>query len=159
VKEAYRLLNKSIIRVDQPDVELDEDDAPVVEEQPAEAMVTEDARPEQAKKQLKLSYEKYKKMSFLIIEHIKRKEAETEVEGAGEKDSAPTRSMVIEWYLEEISSEIETEEELVEHKTLVEKVVDRLIYQDQVIVPLTNTTKGEVEDPFLVVHPNYCYTE
>jgi len=159
VKEAYRLLNKSIIRVDQPDVELDEDDAPVVEEQPAEAMVTEDARPEQAKKQLKLSYEKYKKMSFLIIEHIKRKEAETEVEGAGDKDSAPTRSMVIEWYLEEISSEIETEEELVEHKTLVEKVVDRLIYQDQVIVPLTNTTKGEVEDPFLVVHPNYCYTE
>jgi len=160
VKEAYRLLNKSIIRVDQPDVELDEDDAPVAEEQAAdEPMDTEEARPEQAKKQLKLSYEKYKKMSFLIIEHIRKKEAETEVEGAGDTDSAPTRSMVIEWYLEELSSEIETEEELVEHKTLVEKVVDRLIYQDQVIVPLTNTTKGEVEDPFLVVHPNYCYTE
>jgi len=30
VKEAYRLLNKSIIRVDQPDVDLDEDDAPAV---------------------------------------------------------------------------------------------------------------------------------
>merc|ERR1712061_594064 len=28
VKEAYRLLNKSIIRVDQPDVDLDNDDAP-----------------------------------------------------------------------------------------------------------------------------------
>merc|ERR1712228_337906 len=33
VKEAYRLLNKSIIRVDQPDVDLDEDDAPAVEEE------------------------------------------------------------------------------------------------------------------------------
>jgi hypothetical protein len=27
VKEAYRLLNKSIIRVDQPDIHLDEDEA------------------------------------------------------------------------------------------------------------------------------------
>merc|ERR1719516_728890 len=36
VKEAYRLLNKSIIRVDQPDVDLDEDDAPAVEEEAEE---------------------------------------------------------------------------------------------------------------------------
>lgn len=49
---------------------------------------------------------------------------------------------VIEWYLEEISSEIETEEELVEHKTLVEKVVDRLIYQDQVTGFLQPNTSG-----------------
>ena len=42
------------------------------------------------------------------------------------------------------------------HRQIVEKVVNRLIYQDQVIVPLTNTKKGaEENDPFLVVHPNY----
>ena len=39
---------------------------------------------------------------------------------------------MINWYLEELSGEIETEEELLEHKQLVEKVVDKLIYQDQV---------------------------
>merc|ERR1712158_150413 len=40
VKEAYRLLNKSIIRVDQPDVDInEEDDAP--EEENVEAMETE----------------------------------------------------------------------------------------------------------------------
>merc|ERR1719193_2877809 len=60
VKEAYRLLNKSIIRVDQPDVDLDEDDAPVVEEEAQEeAMETNEQEPN--KKQFKLSYEKYKK--------------------------------------------------------------------------------------------------
>jgi len=32
VKEAYRLLNKSIIRVDQPDIHLDEDEAETAEE-------------------------------------------------------------------------------------------------------------------------------
>merc|ERR1719220_2361296 len=158
VKEAYRLLNKSIIRVDQPDVDLDEDDVPAVEDDaPEEAMETNAGDQEPNKKQFKLSYEKYKKISFLIIEHIRRKEAETE-SSEDEKDEAPTKSQVITWYLEEIGNEIETEDELIEQKQVIEKVVDKLIYQDQVIVPLANTAKGSLEeDPFLVVHPNYCY--
>merc|ERR1712200_359062 len=134
VKEAYRLLNKSIIRVDQPDVDLDEDDVPAAEEEaPEEAMD--------------------------INEHIRRKEAETE-SSQEEKDSAPTKSQVIAWYLDEIGNDIETEDELIEQKQVIEKVVDKLIYQDQVIVPLANTSKGSLEeDPFLVVHPNYCYSD
>jgi len=158
VKEAYRLLNKSIIRVDQPDVDLDEDDAPVVEEEAQEeAMETNEQEPN--KKQFKLSYEKYKKISFLIIEHIRRKEAETE-SSEEEKDSAPTKSQVITWYLDEIENDIESEADLIEQKQVIEKVVDKLIYQDQVIVPLANTAKGSLEeDPFLVVHPNYCYSD
>merc|ERR1711990_220526 len=139
VKEAYRLLNKSIIRVDQPDVDLDEDDAPAVEEETEEeAMETNEQEPN--KKQFKLSYEKYKKISFLIIEHIRRKEAETESS--------------------EEENDIESEADLIEQKQVIEKVVDKLIYQDQVIVPLANTAKGSLEeDPFLVVHPNYCYSD
>merc|ERR1719427_1069638 len=158
VKEAYRLLNKSIIRVDQPDVDLDEDDAPAVEEEAQEeAMETNEQEPN--KKQFKLSYEKYKKISFLIIEHIRRKEAETE-SSEEEKDSAPTKSQVITWYLDEIENDIESEADLIEQKQVIEKVVDKLIYQDQVIVPLANTAKGSLEeDPFLVVHPNYCYSD
>merc|ERR1711953_1037834 len=146
VKEAYRLLNKSIIRVDQPDVDLDEEDAPAVEDDaPEEAMETNAGDQEPNKKQFKLSYEKYKKISFLIIEHIRRKEAETE-SSQEEKDSAPTKSQVIAWYLDEIGNDIETEDELID--------------QDQVIVPLSNTAKGSAEeDPFLVVHPNYCYSD
>merc|ERR1719266_1647960 len=94
VKEAYRLLNKSIIRVDQPDVDLDEDDAPAVEDDaPEEAMETNAGDQEPNKKQFKLSYEKYKKISFLIIEHIRKKEAETE-SSEDEKDEAPTKSQV-----------------------------------------------------------------
>ena len=58
-------------RVDQPDVDLDEDDVPAAEEEaPEEAMDTNEQQ-ETAKKQFKLSYEKYKKISFLIIEHIR----------------------------------------------------------------------------------------
>jgi DNA replication licensing factor MCM6 len=41
---------------------------------------------------------------------------------------------------------------------LIEKIIDRLIYHDQIIIPLTtNAAKagGEEEDHMLVVHPNY----
>merc|ERR1712228_935702 len=144
--------NKSIIRVDQPDVDLDNDDAP------EEDMETDEAPEptEGTKKPMKLTYEKYKKMSFLLIDCIKNKEESVEASAVVDSDNTPKRSDVVNWYLEELSNEIESQEELVEHRQIVEKVVDRLIYQDQVIVPLTNTTKGgEESDPFLVVHPNY----
>merc|ERR1719191_1263021 len=78
VKEAYRLLNKSIIRVDQPDVDLDDEDAPE-EEIADDAMDTEDSAPhteEANKKSLKLTYDKYKKISFMLIDFIRKKDNE-----------------------------------------------------------------------------------
>ena len=144
-------------RVDQPDVDLDNDDAPE-EDTTEDAMETDEAPEptEGTKKPMKLTYEKYKKMSFLLIDYIKNKEESVEDSAGGDSDNTPKRSDVVNWYLEELSNEIESQEELVEHRQIVEEVVDRLIYQDQVIVPLTNTTKGgEESDPFLVVHPNY----
>ena len=38
------------------------------------------------------------------------------------------RSDVVAWYLEQVQDLIESEEELLEKKALVEKVIDRLIY-------------------------------
>ena len=112
---------------------------------------------ETAKKSLKLTYEKYNKMSFMLIDFIRKKE--DEIEGAdGDTDKTPKRSDVINWYLEEQIDDITSQDELVEHKQIVEKVVDNLIYKDQVLVALNNTAKdGETFDPFLVVHPNYVH--
>lgn len=38
------------------------------------------------------------------------------------------RSEVVNWYLKELESEIETEEELAHQKFIVDKVLDRLIH-------------------------------
>lgn len=69
------------------------------------------------------------------------------------------RSALVAWYLDEIQDQIDSEEELLERKSLIEKIIDRLIYHDQIIIPLTEyATKakdGEDEDHVLVVHPNY----
>ncbi|CAG9814789.1 unnamed protein product [Phaedon cochleariae] len=158
VREAYRLLNKSIIRVEQPDIQLgadqeEEEMQDVVEEGVMEERPTEAAA---AKKKMLLSFEEYKTISNMIVVHMRREETRLEAE---EKEGIH-RSDVVEWYLNHVADQIETEEELIEKKDMFEKVLDRLIYHDQIIIPLTRVgLKGSdqetEEDPMLVVHPNY----
>jgi len=183
VNEAYRLLNKSIIRVDQPDIHFDEDEALEQEnenegnaDEPA-AMETEggaDAAPATQKKQLRLSYAEYHTMANLIVHYLRRKEAEAEESGQ-QGDAMPgntKRSDVINWYLTEIvvqEQEVDNQDELLERKAIAEKVIDRLAYEDSVLIPLNKTGLGgakgdqdggaQAEDPYLVVHPNFVADE
>ncbi|XP_058061987.1 DNA replication licensing factor Mcm6 [Anopheles bellator] len=173
VKEAYRLLNKSIIRVEQPDIHLDDEEADEAlndivnspENGAAEAVMgsyTEDenghgSQPV-AKKKLTLSFEEYKNLSNMLVIYMRNEESRFDSEEAEFEGIRKTE--LINWYLEQVADQIESEEELVVRKTLIEKVVDRLIYHDQVIIPLKMANLGEKaatedEDPLLVVHPNY----
>ncbi len=77
VKEAYRLLNKSIIRVDQPDIHLDEDDEAIAQEEMEVDEPTEEGDSQAntvAKKQLRLSYEEYRKIANLIVHYLRKNE-------------------------------------------------------------------------------------
>ncbi|XP_064644824.1 DNA replication licensing factor MCM6-like [Lineus longissimus] len=172
VKEAFRLLNKSIIRVEQPDIHLEEEEDEPMElddkEKPQEEeVVTPEPVPEADKTKkvgMKLTYEDYKTMANLLTMFMRRHE-----EKAEESEQAGLRrGDIVNWYLKEIEHEIETEAELIEKKTLVEKVIFRLIHHDHVIIELKGTAlrglvkgKGDVGetpediDPLLVVHPNY----
>ncbi|XP_037876572.1 DNA replication licensing factor Mcm6 [Bombyx mori] len=170
VHEAYRLLNKSIIRVEQPDIHLDEDEPQcepsmdVDQDEPngtAETPSNGDSAP---KKKLALSFEEYKSLSNMLVVYMRKEEAEAETRD--EESSGMHKSAVVSWYLEQLvaQGQIESEDELLERKTLVEKVIDRLMYHDQVIIPLSTTglrgtqksSEQDIEDdPLLVVHPNY----
>lgn len=44
------------------------------------------------------------------------------------EDSGLLRSEIITWYLEKIEDQIEDESELLEKKSFIEKILDRLIY-------------------------------
>ncbi|XP_076354712.1 minichromosome maintenance 6 isoform X2 [Tachypleus tridentatus] len=136
-KEAFRLLNKSIIRVEQPDIHLYEehDDDGQVDENSINGIVNGDTHKtiedidaekevQPQKKGLKLSYEQYKAMSNMLVLHLRQEETRIEEEdGKGYR-----RTDLINWYLKEIESDIENEQELCEKKTLVEKVIDRLTF-------------------------------
>lgn len=184
VKEAFRLLNKSIIRVEQPDIHLDDDDVDeaftgdVDMENGANGNEAADETGEAGegdvdpsgqagvqKKKLTLSFEDYKNLSTMLVLHMRNEEARCEVDGS---DSGMKRSDVVTWYLEQVADQIESEDELISRKNLIEKVIDRLIYHDQVIIPLKTTElkqagkspkrtdeEEDQDDPLLVVHPNY----
>merc|ERR1711973_433021 len=106
------------------------------------------------KKSLKLSYEEYKAMAIMIVHYLKKKESE-------DKDKDITKKDVVAWYIEEVSNDIESQEQI------VEKVLDKLAYNDNVLVPLnqkkgliTGDEDGETSDnPILIVHPNYVEDE
>ncbi|KAG7297462.1 MCM DNA helicase complex subunit mcm6 [Plutella xylostella] len=169
--EAHRLLNKSIIRVEQPDIHLDDEETqfePSAEDRPLPGNDTPNGDSgtngdASGKKKLTLSFEEYKSLSDMLVVHMRKEENESE--SAGSEGAGMRKSEVVSWYLQQLvsSSQIESEDELLERKTLVEKVIDRLMYHDQVIIPLSTTglkssksTEQEVEDdPLLVVHPNY----
>ncbi|XP_020623054.1 zygotic DNA replication licensing factor mcm6-A-like [Orbicella faveolata] len=173
VKEAFRLLNKSIIRVETPDVQFDDDD----EEEPQEDMDVDaesDTHPsgmvnghtdtdttktdsdQKSKSKLRLSFEEYRSMARTIAGHLRAEEYR-----AGDDDAGLRRSDIVNWYLTTILKDIETEEELAEKKIIVDKVLDRLITHDNVILALKewgvteeDYVPSDEDDPFLVVHPN-----
>ncbi|XP_032493775.1 DNA replication licensing factor MCM6 isoform X2 [Lagenorhynchus albirostris] len=173
VKEAFRLLNKSIIRVETPDVNLDQDEdaqmevdegpdgihghadipAPVNGINGHSEDMNQDAVP---KASLRLGFSEYCRISNLIVLHLRKMEEE-------EDESALKRSELVNWYLKEIESEIDSEEELINKKRIIEKVIYRLTHYDHVLIELTQaglkgSTEGSEsyeEDPYLVVNPNY----
>ncbi|XP_040296920.1 DNA replication licensing factor MCM6 [Bufo bufo] len=170
VKEAFRLLNKSIIRVETPDVNLDQDEE--MEEEPQEAVngdagipnghvnginghAESEPKETEPKPSLRLSFTEYKRISNLLVLQLRKMEDEDE--------STQKKSELINWYLKEIESEIDSEEELVNRKQIIEKVIHRLVHYDQILIELSQTSlrvSGEEdaakdEDPFLVVNPNY----
>uniref|UniRef100_A0A8D2J549 DNA replication licensing factor MCM6 n=1 Tax=Varanus komodoensis TaxID=61221 RepID=A0A8D2J549_VARKO len=173
VKEAFRLLNKSIIRVETPDINLEQDEEQPMEEPEAQDGVVGDgetvnglvnggdghteglSKDSVPKPSLRLSFPEYRKISNLIVMHLRKSEDEDD-------DSSLKKSEIINWYLKEIESEIDSEEELINKKKIIEKVIHRLTHYDHILIELTQTglkdsTEGQSfdEDPYLVVNPNY----
>ncbi|NXX91057.1 MCM6 factor, partial [Centropus bengalensis] len=172
VKEAFRLLNKSIIRVETPDINLDQDDEQQMEDQEDQGGdnapggggglvnginghsedVNKDAAP---KASLRLGFSEYRRISNLLVLHLRKAEGE-------EDDSSLKRSELINWYLKEIESEIESEEDLINKKKIIERVIHRLTHYDHILIELSQSgLRGSLEeqsfdeDPYLVVNPNY----
>ncbi|XP_030259927.1 DNA replication licensing factor MCM6 [Sparus aurata] len=180
VKEAFRLLNKSIIRVETPDINLEQEDEMEEEEeeqQEGNAVPngvngvnghvngvnghvnginghTNGETGSQPKPSLRLSFTEYRRISNLLVLHLRRAEE-------AEEEEELRKSAVVNWYLKEIESEIDSEEDLVNKKGLIEKVLHRLVHYDHILIELSQAgLKGSEpasteEEAVLVVNPNY----
>ncbi|XP_031836798.1 minichromosome maintenance 6 [Nomia melanderi] len=175
VKEAKRLLSKSIVTVEQPDIDLEEnedenmdvntDDAPPLmaalnaldstDDNTTNAQETQDLH----KKKLTMSFEEYKNLSNMLILYMRNEETRAETLPTADTKGGLRKTELVAWYLDQIQDQIDSEEELLERKNFIEKIIDRLTYHDQIIIPLHTGLKGKDEedddDLLLVVHPNY----
>ncbi|KAM4727618.1 DNA replication licensing factor MCM6 [Anableps anableps] len=182
VKEAFRLLNKSIIRVETPDINLEQEEETEEEEQQQQddgnnvpngvnghvdginghvngingldgvnGHADHGAQP---KPSLRLSFAEYKRISNLLVLHLRRAED-------AEEEEELKKVAVVNWYLKEIESEIDSEEELINRKGLIEKVIHRLVHYDHILIELSQAglkgseSESSEGDMVLVVNPNY----
>lgn len=161
VNQATKLLSKSIIRVEQPDIALDDDfDAePVMEvdedkENETDGMETDDTAEKRAKvdqSKLKITFEKYKHLADMLVLHMRSDE-----EAVSEEDYEGVRQdSLIDWYLEMIEGDLETEEDLLIQRTICHRVIRRLVTEDHVLIEMDSDEKN----PLLCVHPNYVVTD
>lgn len=141
VREAYNLLRQSIVTVEKDDIEVDEDeenqqaaqadaddmmdetrdrdgDSPMAEdgEAPAEPQQEQQSsRP----RTTKITYEKYTKTLNLLVRRVMEDEAAS---GSGVEQEE-----LLTWYLEQIESELESEEDLQRERGLAKKVLKRMV--------------------------------
>ena len=92
VEEAFKLLSKSIIRVEQPDIQFDDncldsalnpnniENITAVETNQEEQQNNQTSIDSNAKQSTKLSYDEYKRISNMLVYFIRRKEEEIDTE-------------------------------------------------------------------------------
>lgn len=162
IREASRLLNKSILKIDQPDVNLMDEDGN--EEEMEDAMESQQSADNVHS--MKISYDMYRNITNMLVIQLQREEAKIE---AGESEGL-RKSELIEWYLEQTVAEIESEAELIQRKLICEKVIEKLINTDHILIELKSpdsdpallkakqtddTDSQQEEDHILVVHPDF----
>ncbi|XP_064869653.1 zygotic DNA replication licensing factor mcm6-B-like [Oncorhynchus nerka] len=180
VKEAFRLLNKSIIRVETPDINLDQDQNQEMEAEEegenghdvpngvndqdngqvnghthgvtSQTNGVNGHADSSSKPSLRLTFPEYRRISNLLVLHLRRAEE-------AEEEEELKKSAVINWYLKEMESEIDSEEELINRKSLIEKVLHRLVHYDHILIELSQGglkgSETETQEEVLVVNPNY----
>ena len=113
------------------------------------------AIPINKKKKVTITYDKYQMIKSLIVMRLSEMERET---GEG-----VSRAEIVTWYLEQRESEIQSVDELEAEKTLVEKVITKLIKEKQLLQLVGQGLQSEADsqedsqaaDPILYVHPDY----
>lgn len=183
VKEAARLLNKSVIKVETPDINFENEDEEIMETEtpdnvaPAvqplgtqDANIVQPATPQPRKKPTSMTFEEYKRISNMLVLHLRRNEelaAEMDGDDDGTTAGSIKKSELVSWYLEQIVEDLESEEDLLDKKLMVEKVIDRLVVKDNILIEISQTddeseessARSQDKDSLLVVHPNYLVAD
>ena len=166
VIEAFNLLRMSIISVEKDDVEVEDEgiaeaeaatrdrdgDSPMAEDQ-NEGLADPDTnmgqaqQPSSSRPKTKITFDKYTKMSNTVIERVEEEENATG-EGVERED-------LIMFYLESIESDLESQEDMNNERTLIEKVLKRMVKVCS--ISLSFPTCSSISPPLLRIGIIYIY--
>ena len=164
VREASRLLKASIIRVESDSIDLE---GPVASNPSnSHGLETPVTTPAGQSSVLSIRYDDYLRISNMLVYQLRRHESETEIQMSDETVEQEEMNLglkkteLIDWYLEQIESEIDSEATLNSKKRQVVAVIERLIKKDGVLIELHGSDKpsssSEIDlNSVLIVHPNY----
>eukprot|EP01084_Bolivina_argentea_P101843 182521_1 len=152
VKEAARLLKKSIISVDSEDVPLFDYEQPEEEKEQKEGKEEDGkedaaaAEEEEEKEQLTINYNVYMQTANLIVHSIRRKEAEPE-QGLKQID-------IHKIVMNERQDQLEGDDDMEREMRVLKFIIHRLIEVDHILL-IKEDHDTDVTQRVLIVHPNY----
>ncbi|KAF4180010.1 hypothetical protein CNMCM8694_003400 [Aspergillus lentulus] len=170
VREAYDLLRQSIVTVEKDDVEVDDDEGTHANAGAGEEdheMADRDREGDspmrdhaeaQPRQKTKITYDKYMKILNLFVRRVSEDESRSG-EGVEQED-------LIVWYLEQIESELNNEEDLQRERDLAGKVLKRMV-KENILMPIRGEglvdadgdQQEQVQRTVYVLHPNCAYEE
>ncbi|KAL1968020.1 hypothetical protein VTN77DRAFT_2437 [Rasamsonia byssochlamydoides] len=148
VREAYDLLRQSIVTVEKDDVDVDDEEDQAArrddgDDEMADARDRDGDSPmrdegedgegqqqqqqQQSRPKTKITYDKYMKILNLLVRRVNEDESRTG-EGVEQEE-------LLVWYLEQIESELNSEEELERERDLAVKVLKRMV-KDNILMPI-----------------------
>ncbi|KAJ9662376.1 MCM DNA helicase complex subunit mcm6 [Coniosporium apollinis] len=184
VGEAYNLLRQSIISVEKDDIEVEDDedgeavagaerdgdgdgDSPMADGDAADGEAGPSnasargasATPAPARPRTKITYDKYMSILNLMVQRVNADQASAE-DGVEEED-------LLIWYLEQKESELESQEDLEQERSLAKKVLKRMV-KDNVFMQIRGEgladeegqgLEGQADRVVYVLHPNCAVEE
>jgi len=129
---------------------------------------------------MKISVDEYKRLTNMMVYQLRKMDEEQETSGTSAVMPGVKRRELINWVLEQLADEINSLDELARKKATLDKIIDRLVHVDEILIQLDKRTvsqfgmttetptegttaeqqEEEDEDPegnnlYLIVHPNY----
>lgn len=160
VREAARLLKASIIRVESDSIELES--AGVATGATEHQLESQQSTDNNTSNTLSIRYDDYLRISNMLVYQLRRHESEAEIQMSDETVESEEmnlglkKSALVDWYLEQIETEIDSEATLNSKKRQVVAVIERLIKKDGVLIELGDAKSKENDlETVVIVHPNY----
>eukprot|EP01126_Amoeba_proteus_P000443 TRINITY_DN10126_c0_g3_i5.p1 TRINITY_DN10126_c0_g3~~TRINITY_DN10126_c0_g3_i5.p1 ORF type:complete len:764 (+),score=180.91 TRINITY_DN10126_c0_g3_i5:249-2540(+) len=147
VREAARLLQKSIIHINDASVALPSAQDSIPHTVPTPKVVQQEKKRKEEPKRVRISCEEYEQMRNTILRFV------MEYHMSHPNSAGLKQQQIVTWYLENTCTQLDSEAELQEKQGIANAVVNKMVTQENQLVVLPGSRA--VDTRILTLHPRY----